>query len=179
MSARSNSVWRSVGGHRVRPATWADAASLAPRLRQADLAEIQAASGEPPRAALERALALSTRAFAIEHRDSRPGAEPLALFGVADHPLGPELGAPWLLAGGGLPKIARALLREAAPWISVLGEGRLALANCADARNHLHLRWLRLLGFSRVRRVERWGVEGRTFIEFIKLTGIEGEGDHV
>lgn len=163
-------VWRSREGHRIRAATLADAARLAPALRAADVAEIRAASGRRPDEALRAGVAASRLAFAVEHRNGSAGAPPLALFGVADHPSGPEIGAPWLLAHRELPRIARAMLREAEAWIGLLAQGREALSNCVDARNHLHLRWLWRLGFRPLRRIERFGAEGRPFIEVVRLT---------
>ncbi len=166
---REGAVWVSREGHRVRAAAADDARRLAPHLRAADIAEIRAASGLAPEAALLDGIAFSRLAFAVERRDAPPATAPLALFGVADHPLGPEIGAPWLLAHRELPRIARAFLREAALWIEILGAGRSALSNCADARNVLHLRWLSLLGFRCVRRIDAFGAERRPFIEFVKL----------
>lgn len=165
----SAAVWRSRDGHRVRAARAADACALAPELRPEDEAEIRAASGLAPEAALRRALIASELAFAIEHRDAAPDAAPMALFGVADHPLGREVGAPWLLGHRDLPRIAGALLREAPLWIEQLGAGRWMLSNCADARNALHLRWLSRLGFQQIRAIERHGAEARRFIEFVKV----------
>lgn len=167
--------WVSGEGHRVRPAREEDALRLAPRLRAADVAEIQAASGAAPEDALRDGIALSRSAYAITHRDADPEDAPLALFGVADHPAGPEIGAPWLLAHRDLPRIARALYREAAGWIDRLAEGRAMLSNCVDARNTLHIRWLRLLDFRFVRRIDALGPESRPFFEFVKLTAHTGD----
>ncbi|MCI4664216.1 MAG: hypothetical protein MRY74_05800 [Neomegalonema sp.] len=165
---RGGAAWSSREGHIVRPAVRRDAIRLAPLLRQADRAEIQASSGLPAQVALQACLAASEAAYAVTHRDSGPDGAPLAMFGVAPHPLGADVAAPWLLAAVELPKVSRAMLREAPAWITRLSAGRM-LCNFADERNHLHLRWLALLGFSRLRRVERCGPEARPFIEFVKL----------
>lgn len=152
------------GVMRIRCATSADAAALAPRLRQADLNEIEAGSGKPPLEVLEAGLRLSTEAYAVELSST---GEVVALFGVAPTEE-PKLGAVWLLGSDKISSIRFTFLRQSKQWLTKLFSRYQLLGNSVDARNTLHVEWLRWLGF-RFLRKSPVGRNGELFIEFVRL----------
>ena len=142
-----------------RPATVADALALAPMIRAADRREIETVSGEGPEMVLLRAVQESQEAWAVE-RDGRV----LSIFGVSSFLNDPEIGTPWLVAtddvkrvGVYIRKIVPGILRS---WLQVYPKG---LHNAVDNRNHIHIRWLRHLGFSFLEYAE---INGHLFHHF-------------
>ncbi|MEL6980576.1 MAG: hypothetical protein AAGM38_18175 [Pseudomonadota bacterium] len=152
---------------RVRPARIEDAVRLAADLRPADRLEL-AALGRTPLEALVEGVAQSREAFVI-HAAAEPEAL-MGIFGVAPHPVEPDVGAPWMLASPAIEAAARPFLRRCRPWVAHLGRDFLMLTNGVDARNSLHIAWLRWCGFSFLRRFEV-GSERRPFLEFARLGG--------
>ncbi len=150
---------------RARSAVPGDAALLAPRLREDDVREIRAASGRKPLAALEEGIAVSAPCFALLGRD---GDEPLALFGVCPDSRREEAGLVWLLAAEELVQHGYAFLRHSQEWLDKLHERYELLWNCVDARNELHHQWLEWCGFTRLRRIDSYGVEGLPFYQFVR-----------
>ena len=150
------------GAVRVRPAQTTDAVELAPRLREADLREIQAGSNRTPQAALESALSISTQAYAIECNGRVE-----ALFGVADTN-DPQLGAVWLLGSDNLKAFRYTFLRHSKTWLNKLFADYRLLGNWVDARNTVHIEWLKWLGFRGLQRAPI-GRNGEVFVEFAKL----------
>lgn len=151
---------------KVRPARLEDAAALAPRLRAADLAELSALSTRSPQTTLEHGIKAGT-AYAVELATG----EVVALFGVA--PTGePKLGAVWMLGSEGLLSIRLTFLRHSRHWLEQLFAGYSLLGNFVDARNTVHVEWLRWLGFRFLRRVHL-GKKGEAFYEFVKMKSHE------
>jgi hypothetical protein len=78
----------------------------------------------------------------------------------------------WLLGTDALATrpLAGQFLRQSRFWLTALHEGCAPiLHNVIDARNTLHIRWLQWLGFTFIKRHEVFGVEGRPFLEFMRL----------
>jgi hypothetical protein len=144
----------------VRPADLLDADALAPRLRSADRREIEAAVGASPHAVLRHGVQASDPCHAVV----ADGAV-LALFGVVPVPESPHAGTVWLLASTDFAGQASFIVRSSRAWIARLHEQYRVLANYVDARNEVHIRWLRWCGFVFVRRVERFGAMGLPFYE--------------
>lgn len=125
----------------IRPAARVDALSLAPRLRAADAGEFLA-HARCPTAGLLRAVALSPLAWAIE----APGGRPISLFGFA--PIDQDTACPWLVAAEDLVTTHRAWFIRQSAAIVALGDHRWSrFFNYVDARNTVHVRWLRWVGF--------------------------------
>lgn len=154
----------------IRAAVLADCRALAPRLRAADVREIEAGAFRTPVAALEGSFRLSAFRFCIEH-----AGEPLALFGAAEvkslHFSGAKTGLPWLLASD-------ALTGQYRPWFIRNSKegivGRVVphfpvLWNRVDTRNKAHVRWLKWCGFSLVGDPQPLEPGGVPFQEFIKI----------
>ena len=154
---------RDYGELRVRPARLEDAAALAPILRAADLQEIAASSGRPPLEVLEDGLRHSPAPYAAALSDGTV----VALLGVAPTAT-PELGAVWLLGSDHLSTHRLTFLRHSREWLRILFADYQLLGNLVDARNTLHVAWLRWMGFRFLRRVAI-GQNGEEFIEFVRL----------
>jgi hypothetical protein len=135
-----------------------DAVALAPDLRAEDVAEIKAAVGSSPLAALTRGVAESTLCYAVSDDDGV-----FALFGVAPTEV-PRVGAVWMLASPRLETHARPLLREARHWLRIMHEKYPVLWNVVDSRNETHVRFVRWLGCELIGRQTLSGVD---FYEFV------------
>jgi len=152
----------------VRMARPADVPILAKDLRDADVAEIKASTGRAPEAVLYASLGLSggdTRVICMAD-----GA-PVAIYGVVPLPA-PYKGAGgiWMVATNQFKLLSRQFLRECRGEISDLCRGYKAVFNYTDARNTLHHRWIKWAGFTIIKRHERYGCEGREFLEFVRIT---------
>jgi hypothetical protein len=144
----------------VRPAEPGDAEALAPRLRAADLREIEAAVGMAPGPMLRHGVRTSNPCYAVVE-----DGQVLALFGAIPSARRPETGVVWLLGSEELAAHASFIVRSSKAWIAKLHERYRVLGNYVDARNEVHVRWLRWCGFTFVRRIERFGVIGLPFYE--------------
>lgn len=111
-------------------------------LRNADLAELTAI-GTTPDQALWGSFYLSDRVWTI-----LVDGNPCAVFGVAPKPDFPSCGIVWLLGTADITRIHRQFLRESTKWLETLGTGYVALTNRIHVDNHVHVRWLKWLGFS-------------------------------
>jgi hypothetical protein len=153
----------------VKVAHQQDVLNLAPRLRAADRQEL-IALGEQPERGLMKAYAHSSQAFTIFFKNDYSHLRPLAMFGVAPHPLGAGVMAPWLLGSDDQFLVRREFARRCRVWIARLEEGSTALCNIAHQSNALHIRWLGWCGFTFVRALPDFGVEGEIFLEFARLS---------
>ena len=149
----------------VRFARDADARELAPRLRPADLQEINANLGEDPLVVLERSIAISDPCYAVVDEEDKP----MALFGAAPDTGDEEIGMVWLLGSNELIAHPYYVLRNSREWIERLQQRYRVLWNCVDARNEVHIRWLKWCGFEFIRLIEQYGVEQRPFYEFQRV----------
>jgi len=99
--------------------------------------------------------------------------KPVGMWGVVDQ--GDGLGRIWLLATDELvtdkPNSIQ-FLRQAKPWLKAMLERYDVLFNYADARNEVHLKWLRWMGFTFIAKHSNYGHEGRTFLEFVRMSHV-------
>jgi len=63
----------------------------------------------------------------------------------------------------------RTFLKESKAQLAKLHEQYPVLFNVVDARNEVHVRWLRYMGFTFIRKHPNWGPEGRLFYEFVRI----------
>lgn len=156
---------KNYGTLSVRPAQAEDAPALAPKLREADRQELSALTSLGPLEALSLALKCSSIAYAVEDASG----EVVALFGVAPGET-PDMGSVWLLGSDALATHRFTFLRHSREWLKVLFSSYRLLGNIVDARNTLHVQWLRWLGFKFLCK-RRAGRNGEEFWEFIALRG--------
>lgn len=150
----------NVSGY-VREFQESDATYVAAHLRDADRAEIAAHSGRLPVDAIMGSARHSDLALTVCDATSTPAA----VFGVAPG------GCIWLLGTDALvqPPLAKQFLRECRRHVALLQERYPLLHNVIDARNVVHIRWLRWMGFVFIRRIPDFGVEQRLFFEFVRI----------
>lgn len=159
----------------VRPAIIEDADELAPRLRAADVQEIKANLGEPPLIVLESGIASSDPCYAAVNEEDKV----LALFGVVPDSRTDDVGMIWLLGSNELLTHSVYFLRHCRKWVEKLHEQYRVLWNYVDARNEIHIRWLKWCDFTVLELIERHGVEQRPFYEFTKERGQNSFADAV
>lgn len=148
----------------VRPAEWDDVPRLAEDLRSADIAELKAASGLGPEAAIEHGMRAGECFVAC-----LPDHTPAFIFGVV--PLIPkELGSVWAVATNRFKEVQRQFLRESRGATAELCSPYRLTYNYTDARNTLHHRWIKWCGFTFIKRHEEFGVERRPFLEFVRIS---------
>jgi hypothetical protein len=150
----------------VRSATLADVYSMAPRLREADKSEIRAATGRDPLASLRDGLARS-RSCKV---GLTPEGEPAVIWGVV--PIDPMVGGVWALATDQLSKHKIQFLRGSREHLEEMQKQFPLLMNVVDARNTLHIDWLKWLGFTFIAEHPSWGVEQRLFYEFVRIRDV-------
>lgn len=153
--------------YEIRRARTDDVVYMASRLRRADLDEIKAATGRGPLSALEEGYRHGP-AWVGAH-----GGKPFMIWGVVPLNLGYDChAAPWMLATDGLLSHAREVAKRSREEVNKLFGWAHVLTNCVDARNTVHIRWLRWCGFSFLKIHERFGHEQRPFYEFIKYRNV-------
>ena len=138
-----------------RRSTIADATYLASRLRQADLDEIKASSGDTPVASLERSIYVGVTTHTMIDPDD---GEPVGIFGLVETP-DPTLAAVWAMATHKLFNNTKLFMRESRKWLEHVNDVYPVLYNYVDARNTIHIKWLQSLGFICIKAHENHGVE--------------------
>ena len=147
-----------------RPATLPDCYYMAERLRPADAAEVYAAAGVSPLSALVEGFETSDELVVGADEQNRPVL--MGGVGAGDEP---NAGCVWMLATTDIEKHKVSFLRGCRAWVEEWNKKYPVLFNCVDERNELHIKWLRWLGFTFIRRHPLWGYEKRPFIEFVRL----------
>lgn len=148
----------------ITPATQADVTSISPYLRKADVDECIAATGLTPEEALTFSVTHSSMVYIVRTEDDKP----ICIFGVGSHPLDGAIGVPWMVATPLLLKFRKALQKEARAWIRKMHDQYSTLTNIVDARNVVHVRWLRWMGFTLHPPVK--GLGAAAHIPFIPFT---------
>ena len=149
----------------ARPSEPLDAYVLAPELRQADKDEVAAHGGTSGLFALKRGYSRSkiAKTICVERTD-----EVVAMYGVVCiDPVLPSGGA-WLLGSDQLTRHGMTFARHCVRYIETLQDQFPVLFNYVDARNTLHIRWLKWSGFNFIQRHEQFGYEQRPFYEFVR-----------
>jgi hypothetical protein len=111
-------------------------------MRPADQAEV-GALGYTPLGALAEGFEISDPCLTIVAADG----EPIGMFGAVPWP-DRQVANVWLLATEKLVTVTkRQFIRECRAWVDGLNAKYPLLTNLVDARNTVHLRWLRWCGF--------------------------------
>lgn len=146
----------------IRPSFIEDAGLMLPRIRKADLAEIDAAVGIHPLEALRHGFDNSLQPMTVEFRD-----RPVAMMGVV--PGSSSSGRIWMLGTDDISIFRYRFLRYSKPLVEHICRPFSFVHNHVDARNHVHIQWLRWLDF-RLMPAKAFGVQGLPFHEFYKVT---------
>lgn len=96
---------------------------------------------------------------------------PCAIFGIVDdgYAGSTKVGIVWMVATNQIHHFRRLFIQECPGWHHRLTEGYGLTWNVVDCRNTVHVRWLRWLGYSFLRRHKKFGPERRPFFEFAKV----------
>lgn len=147
----------------ARTATEEDARYIATRLRQADLREIDAASGSHPLVVALVGLRSSRVCRVITRDDDKP----IALYGVVQWP-GQDAGFPWLIATDEVTTNFRMrflrTIKQDARSVEVFPHMR----GYVHASNTVHIEWIRWLGYRLSTTPAPYGRRGDPFIHFWK-----------
>lgn len=148
----------------VRATEDGDAESLAPRLREPDLADIRAQSGRTPLDVLRDGYEYSTICCTIIGCTGR--AE--GMFGINDEGI---FGRVWLLGTDDLVKkpLVIQFLREGRGYLEVLERPYDLTGNRVVSTNTVHIRWLKYMGYMFIKEHIGAGLQGETIVEFVKL----------
>lgn len=162
----------------IRKSTPIDCVELARLLREEDVAEIRATGGKPLNA-LQHGQRMSRPALTVEHNGVPAlmfGVVPAYLHHVTPHAIPsqtlteqswPRGGSVWLLGSNDLETFSRKFLRHSREWLAHVEQGYDYLFNAVDARNEVHIRWIKWLGFTGV---AEHTVNGHLFYEFARIT---------
>ena len=148
-----------------RPGLPTDALAIAPRLRDADLKELQASHGRwlDVEKVLVRAVVHSRLCWAGLEGDTPVmlfGVVPLALLG----PQGPS-GSPWLLGTPECLNHGKTLVKKGREFVDLMHREFPYLVNYVDTHNRASKRWLRRIGFV-VYPPSPYGLLGQPFHRF-------------
>ncbi|HVJ44378.1 MAG TPA: phage protein Gp13 family protein [Dongiaceae bacterium] len=93
------------------------------------------------------------------------------MYGVGKHPWYRKTGIIWMLASPDIasPEIRREFIQRSREMCDRLHERYTVLTNYIDARNTLHLRWLKWCGFEIVNTVQEFGHGRLPFHEFVRI----------
>ena len=143
-----------------------DILEVAKNMRAADVAEVHAASGREPKEVLLQCFFEGRPCMTICDTNDTP----VAMWGVV--PVNEMVGGIWLLGTDALVEDAKTrlrFLRSAKDFVDQVQSAYPVLANCVDARNKVHIRWLRWMGFTIIKEHPNYGAEGRAFLEFVRM----------
>lgn len=151
----------------LRVASEEDVASVFDRLRLEDLREAEAATGlYGPQ--LQDAFRQLPYSESPVYCGGIEGGPPEVLFGCDPVPYFPEVGQIWLVGTDTIKEFPREFHTRSVRTLAMFAQNHTLLTNFADARNDLHIMWIKRLGFTFLRRIERYGAESRPFLEFAK-----------
>ena len=146
----------------LKVATLEEANYLSTRLRQEDIDECRANANVTPLVALTIGVQNSHLPFVV-YNDKH---NPVMIMGVI--PQGKNLGMIWLLSSPEISNMPLTFLRHCKKVLECYNQTFPVLYNYIDARNTLHLKWLKWLGFQFIKVHQNFGYEQRKFIEFIR-----------
>lgn len=145
-----------------RPATPEDVMHVAWNLRDADRRELEANGWRNPLKCLEMGWQLSDPCYVMVGRYGLP----FGLFGAIPDPDHATEASVWMMATDGLTHEALAFARHSRKIVAGWGDKYTLMHNAVDARNTVHVKWLKWLGFTFLNTVTRNNVP---FHEFVKV----------
>ena len=143
-----------------RPATLRDGFTVAQNIRMEDLREMKGLGFDQLN--IPVGVLTSEHATAFFIRDG----ELAGCAGVNEE--GNGIGRVWMLCTEAIHKEPITFIRQAKKWIKEIEPEYRLLWNLADARNHIHHRLLKHLGFKAIRAVPM-GVEQNLYYEIVRL----------
>ena len=149
-------------------AEYEDIKKVASEMREADKNELKALGMDDP----EEALKESYFGSKPKCYTAIGAGVPVARCGVGPFEENERWGSIWLLGTDGVTKdIPITFLKWTRKFLPTLLEPYDMVCNIVDARNTVHIKWIKWLGFSFMRELKH-GPEGRTFYEFARLNHV-------
>ena len=149
-----------------RPSVITDVGIVSDNMRIEDVEELRAQSGNTPKEGLFFCFFMSKPCMTIVSRHGNP----IGMWGAV--PMGNSAGRIWMLGCEAMLEDTSdkyTFLRESKKELAKLHDQYPLLANVVDARNAVHVRWLRWMGFTFIKKHPQWGPERRMFYEFVRI----------
>jgi hypothetical protein len=144
----------------VRPATEADARFIGKHLRINDAREVMTVTGQSGEPAVLTALHMSRECYSIRlSKDGVINENPCVIFGLTDS------NTVWMMTTPMIIRAPLSILRECRLWLDHWVRRDGVVQNVVDLRNHLHVRWIQLLGCTMG---DIYDVKGLPFQHFYK-----------
>ena len=155
----------TIGKFHWRKSVLSDVITVAANMRQEDKEEIFAYSGTLPKEQMFYCFFSSKPCMTMIGRKGNI----MGMYGVV--PCSPKVGRIWMLGHKSMTsdyKDVRAFLRNSPIELQKFHCNYPLLYNYVDARNETHIKWIKWMGCSIIKKHATFGVEGRTFYEFVK-----------
>ena len=148
---------------RVRQSTQDDVEYLCDNLRPEDREEVLASHGST-REALQVGFDESEECWTITVKDT---GEIAGIYGLARYD--DDMAVPWLLTTPAMKKVWLPFLRGSRKWVEEANQKYPLLTNAVDADYTVAINWLRFVGFTFIKKHEKWGVGNKPFLEFVRI----------
>ena len=150
----------------IRSSVLQDVIDVADNMREEDVAEVYALSGDTPKGGLLYCYLASKPCITMTSRHGYV----MGMYGVIPERDG--VGRIWMLGRkemttDKLDKLS--FLKQAKIQIKKLNKKYQLLFNVVDARNQVHIDWIRWMGFTIIKRHPSLGMESRPFYEFVRI----------
>jgi hypothetical protein len=146
-----------------RPTELDDVKYVAEHLSKEDQDELYASLGMSNYSALSWSFAVSVECNSIIMPDGTVGG----IFGVSSPHKG--TGCPWLMGTDRIPEISMTFLKQSKKWVEEQNKKYPLLMNYVDVRNQRAIEWLKFLGFTFIKRVEKHGHGEKPFFQFVRI----------
>jgi hypothetical protein len=147
----------------VRQSTQSDVEYLCYNLRPEDREEVLASHGTT-REALQVGFDESEECWTIIVTDTD---EIAGIYGLARYD--DDVAVPWLLTSPAIKKVWLPFLRGSRKWVEEANKKYPLLTNAVDADYTVAINWLRFVGFTFIKKHEKWGVGNKPFLEFVRI----------
>lgn len=147
----------------VRHSTQDDIEYLCDNLRPEDREEVLASHGST-REALQMGFDESEECWTITVKDT---GEIAGIYGLAKYD--DAMAVPWLLTTPAIKKVWLPFLRGSRKWVEEANNKYPLLTNAVDADYTVAINWLRFVGFTFIKKHEKWGVGNKPFLEFVRI----------
>lgn len=150
----------------TRKASVEDAHYVASRCRQADVDETIAHLGMSPSVIVPISVMTGGDNFTIVEEAT---GLPIGMYGVSPHPSLDNYGVVWMLLTSEVERFKTTFIRRGKPLFETLHKDYELIGNYVDARNSLHIRWLKRVGFTFLPVIPEFGNEKRPFYPIIHV----------
>ena len=147
----------------VRQSTQSDVEYLCDNLRPEDREEVLASHGTT-REALQVGFDESEECWTIVVTDTD---EIAGIYGLSKYDK--TMAVPWLLTTPAIKKVWLPFLRGSRKWVEKANQKYPLLTNAVDADYTVAINWLRFVGFTFIKKHEKWGVGNKPFLEFVRI----------